>query len=51
MKELLGRELEMSEVEDRIIERFAEVFEMEIDGHRGTETQRIKQKEPTTVSV
>jgi lipoyl(octanoyl) transferase len=28
MKELLGREVEMSEVEDRIIERFAEVFEM-----------------------
>ena len=51
IKELLGREVEMSEVEDRIIERFAEVFEMEIDGHRGTETQRIKQKEPTTVSV
>ena len=51
MKELLGREVEMSEVEDRIIEHFAEVFEMEIDGHRGTETQRIKQKEPTTVSV
>src|SRR5437870_4470602 len=34
-----------------IIERFAEVFEMEIDGHRGAETQRIKQKEPTIVSV
>ena len=31
MKELLGRELEMSAVEDRIIERFAEVFEMEIE--------------------
>ena len=30
MKELLGREVEMSAVEDRIIERFAEVFEMEI---------------------
>jgi len=29
MKELLGREIEMSAVEDRIIERFAEVFEME----------------------
>jgi lipoate-protein ligase B len=28
MKELLGREVEMSSVEDRIIERFAEVFEM-----------------------
>src|SRR5437764_224789 len=30
MKELLGREVEMSAVEDRIIERFAEVFEMEM---------------------
>ena len=29
MKELLGREIEMSAVEDRIVERFAEVFEME----------------------
>src|SRR5207248_4063161 len=31
MKELLGREIEMGAVEDRIIERFAEVFEMEIE--------------------
>lgn len=31
MKELLGHEVEMSEVEDRIIERFAEVFEMEVE--------------------
>src|SRR4051812_17143229 len=31
MNELLGREIEMSEVEDRIVERFAEVFEMETD--------------------
>ena len=30
MKEILGREFELSEVEDRIIERFAEVFEMGI---------------------
>src|SRR5207248_8318781 len=30
MKELLGRAVEMSEVEDRIIERLAEVSEMEI---------------------
>jgi lipoyl(octanoyl) transferase len=30
MKEILGREIELREVEDRIIERFAEVFEMEI---------------------
>jgi len=29
MKQLLGREIELREVEDRIIERFAEVFEME----------------------
>jgi lipoyl(octanoyl) transferase len=28
MKEILGREVEMSGVEDRIVERFAEVFEM-----------------------
>ena len=34
MKELLGREVEMRTVEDRIIERFAEVFEMEFDGHK-----------------
>ena len=39
MQELLGREVEMSAVEERIIERFAEVFEMEL-GHRGTEAQR-----------
>src|SRR5437588_3144583 len=32
MKELLGREVEISAVEDHIIERFAEVFEMELDG-------------------
>ena len=31
MKELLGREIEMSEVEDRIVERFGEVFEMKIE--------------------
>ncbi len=29
MKELLGRDIELSLVEDRIIERFAQVFEME----------------------
>src|SRR5205807_6198980 len=34
MKELLGREIEMSAVEDRIIERFAEVFEMELETAR-----------------
>jgi lipoate-protein ligase B len=31
MKELLGREVEMSVVEDRIVERFAEVFQMELE--------------------
>jgi len=30
MKELLGREVEMTAVEDRIMERFAEVFEMKM---------------------
>jgi hypothetical protein len=28
MREILGRELDLSDVEDRIIARFAEVFEM-----------------------
>jgi lipoyl(octanoyl) transferase len=32
MKELLGREIPLSEVEDRIVERFAEVFEMTVEG-------------------
>jgi lipoate-protein ligase B len=31
MKELLGREITLSEVEDRIAERFAEVFEMKTE--------------------
>ena len=34
MKELLGREVEMRAVEDRIVARFAEVFEMEVDAAR-----------------
>src|SRR5712691_4828507 len=33
MKELLDREVEMSLVEDCVIERFAEVFEMKMDSH------------------
>jgi len=41
MKELLGREVDMCKVEDRIIERFAEVFEMKLS-HRDTETQRTE---------
>ena len=36
MKELLDREVEMSAVEDRIIDRFAEVFEMSLDDRRVT---------------
>ena len=31
MKEIMGRELPLSEVEDRLIKRFAEVFEMELE--------------------
>jgi lipoyl(octanoyl) transferase len=31
MKEILGRELPLSEVEDRLIARFADVFEMELE--------------------
>src|SRR5438128_6892537 len=31
MQELLGREVEMSAVEERIVERFAEVFQMKIE--------------------
>jgi lipoyl(octanoyl) transferase len=38
MTQLLGQEVKMTVVEDRIIERFAEVFNMELS-HRGTETQ------------
>ena len=36
MQELLDREVEMSTVEDRIIDRFAEVFEMSLDDRRVT---------------
>ena len=44
MKELLGREVEMSAVEDRIIERFADVFEMELSGSgvsNGSDSDRV----------
>ena len=43
MKELLGCEVEMSTVEDRIIGRFAEVFEMEFDGHQKTQNALDKE--------
>ncbi len=50
MQELLGREVEMGAVEDRIGERFAEVFEMEFS-HRGTETQRSEEEERETLNA
>jgi lipoate-protein ligase B len=43
MKELLGREVEMSTVEDRIIENFAEVFKMEFDGHKKAQERQTKE--------
>src|SRR6266496_1554438 len=44
MKELLAKEIEMSVVEDRIIERFAEVFEMK------REQKRIRRSEASGVT-
>jgi len=41
MKELLGREIDLTEVEDRIIERFAEVFEMELEVSTGSGSDRV----------
>jgi len=41
MKELLGHELALSEVEDRIGERFAEVFEMESEVSNGNGSDRM----------
>jgi lipoyl(octanoyl) transferase len=51
MKELLGHEFELAEVEDRIIDRFAEVFEMEVDGHRDTKTQSTDTEKMHSVTV
>jgi len=51
MKELLGHEFELAEVEDRIIDRFAEVFEMEVDGHRDTKTQSTDTEKKHSVTV
>lgn len=50
MKQLLGREIELSEVEDRIVERFAEVFAMELS-HRGTETRRFEQTHKQAITA
>jgi lipoyl(octanoyl) transferase len=49
MKELLGREVEISVVEDRIVERFSEVFELELISHRDTKTQRTEREQTETV--
>ena len=49
MKELLGRGVEIAAVEDRIIERFAEVFEMEIDSHK--KAQEAQKEENSIVYV
>src|SRR5260370_20766963 len=48
MRELLGREIEMSLVADRIIERFAEVFEMKMNSHeeaQNAQTENTKENE------
>jgi lipoyl(octanoyl) transferase len=49
MKELLGSEVEMSTVEDRTIERFAEVFEMELCGHK--KAHRAQDGESSLVGI
>lgn len=49
MKELLGRQLELSDVEARIIERFVEVFEMEIDSRKKAQDAQ-KQEQAASVS-
>src|SRR5438034_11505446 len=45
MKELLGREIEFSAVEDRIIDRFAEVFEMKIDSHEKAQNAQESERQ------
>ncbi|HEY8205775.1 MAG TPA: hypothetical protein VIF81_13665, partial [Pyrinomonadaceae bacterium] len=49
MNELLGREIELSEVEDRIIVRFAEVFEMEKESHK--KAQNAQEEESAAVAA
>jgi len=45
MKELLGREIEFSAVEDRIIDRFAEMFEMKIDSHEKAQNAQESERQ------
>lgn len=40
MQKILGREIDMAAVEDRIIARFAEVFEMSLEAEEGAEAAR-----------
>src|SRR6184192_1484341 len=49
MKEILGREVEMGAVEDRIAERFAEVFGMDMNGHE--KAQKAQNMESALVSI
>jgi len=54
MKEILGHELAMREVEDRIISRFADVFEMtpeEYAPHRKGEAPAAEQRAETVLST
>ena len=41
MEDLLGHEVDMARVEDRIVARFAEVFEMELQEMRTAKTPRV----------
>jgi lipoyl(octanoyl) transferase len=50
MKELLGREVDMAEVEDRIIERFIEVFEMTPEARMEESFGATRGIQTTTVS-
>src|SRR6185295_17627387 len=42
MEDLLGREVEMREVEDRLAARLAEVFDMEIQIDQSTASEKVK---------
>jgi lipoyl(octanoyl) transferase len=50
MKELLGHEVELSAVEDRIIEHFAEVFEMEYSSHEKAQIAQETEKAAALVT-
>lgn len=50
MKELLSREVDLSTVEDRIIEHFAEVFEMESESHEKAQNAQETEKAAALVT-